>query len=920
MLGHAMSSTLKARGALVAASLLLAAPVLAQAPLAGAPPTDAATPPAAQAQPTITKPPELVQQVEAQYPPEALAQGLTASVRLIITIADDGSVAEVLPTEPVGHGFDEAAIAAVRQFRFSPAEVDGVPAPVQVEYVYHFTLTAPEPEAGAEAAEAEQPKATLTGQLISRGSRSRVPNATVRCGDDPDAPEVMSDEDGRFTLEVPAGTCEVRVVATGFQLYQTKEELKPNETTEVNFYLAPSGGGLETVVRSDRPKKEVVRRTITREEAQKTPGSFGDPIRVIQSLPGVARAPFISGELLVRGSNPGQTSTMMDGVQIPLLFHLLGGPSVVNAEFIDQLDFFPGGYGSQYGRAVGGIVEVGTRKGASDTLHGSVKVDLLDAGFFLESPITDGISVAAAARRSYIDAILPAVLPESEGGTLSVVPRYWDYQLRVDFGAKRGSPNDDTTVAAGGARSSGYIMAFGSDDQLRVVSTGPKTERDLELDTRMNFHRVKGDWTYRKGAMWSVFTPFVGMDRNDIDFGLARQEGKTYTLGAREVLGIELSSALTLRTGLDIVFEHERYDVSFPAPGGIEYVPFPGAEPVGQQLEEQIALNAFDGALFLEADLLVGRFTFTPGVRGNLQSVGNTRNLALDPRLWVRYAATSRTNLKGSLGLYSQPPETFRFISLPYGNPDLAYQRAFQSSLGVEHRITDVLNVDVTGFFNRRFNNIVSPGQLVTNEGGGVFTLPYSNDGIGRAYGVEVMLKKERASATDKWSGWLSYTFSRAEDGRTGPLPQGGGAFGGGSVPDDSTYGLSPWDQTHILTLVAGYVLGDGWELGGRFRYTSGRPMTPLASGYDVYDADRNRYNATFGPYFSDRTGGFHQLDVRVDKSWRFQSWTLTAYLDVQNLYNAKNVEFVFNDYRFRREYEVPGIPILPVVGVKGSF
>ena len=120
-----MSSTQKARGALVAASLLLATPVLAQAPQAGAPPTDAATPPAAQAQPTITKPPELVQQVEAQYPPEALAQGLTASVRLIITIADDGSVADVLPTEPVGNGFDEAAIAAVRQFRFSPASGSG---------------------------------------------------------------------------------------------------------------------------------------------------------------------------------------------------------------------------------------------------------------------------------------------------------------------------------------------------------------------------------------------------------------------------------------------------------------------------------------------------------------------------------------------------------------------------------------------------------------------------------------------------------------------------------------------------------------------------------------------------------------------------------------------------------------------------
>ncbi|NRD62079.1 TonB family protein [Corallococcus exiguus] len=916
-----MSPSLNARSALAAASLLLTPPALAQAPQAGAPPAEAAPP--AQAQPVITKPPELLQQVEATYPPEALAEGVTASVRLIITIAADGSVSEVLPTEPAGHGFDEAAIAAVRQFRFSPAEVDGVPAPVQVEYIYHFTLNAPPEEAPGPDQAPVARKATIKGQLISRGSRSRVAGATVRCGDDPEAPEALSDADGRFSLDVPPGECAVRVVASGYQLYQTKEQLQEDETTEVNFFLAPTGGALETVVRSDRPKKEVVRRTITRQEAQRTPGTFGDPIRVIQTLPGVARAPFISGQLLVRGSNPGQTATMMDGVGIPLLFHLLGGPSVVNAEFIDQLDFFPGGYGSQYGRAVGGIVEVGTRKGAADTFHGSVKVDLLDAGFFLEAPVTDGISVAAAARRSYIDTILPAVLPKSEGSTLSVVPKYWDYQLRVDFGAKRDARSEEEAQAlAGSARSTGYVMAFGSDDQLRLVTGGPETERDLTVDTHTLFHRIKGDWTYRKGALTSVFTPYVGYDGTSFKFGAAKQDGVGYTVGAREVLGLELSSSLTVRTGLDLVYEHQSFDVEFPAPENFEYVAFPGAESVGELLVEKIGLGSFDGALFVEADLKVGKFTFTPGVRGNFQRAGDARNVALDPRLWVSFAATERTQLKGSLGLYSQPAETFRFISLPYGNPDLAYQRAFQSSLGVDHRLTDVLNVDVTGFFNRRFDNIAAPGDILSLPGGGVVQLPYSNQGIGRALGLEVMVKKQRASATDKWSGWLSYTFSQSLDGRTGRAPEGnGGDFGGGfGGSGDETYGLSPFDQTHILTLVSTYVLGNGWELGGRFRYTTGRPTTPLNHTFDQYQVDRNRFNGTYGPYASARTSGFHQLDMRLDKSWQFQSWTLGVYLDVQNLYNAENVEFTFNDYRQRREYEVPGIPILPVVGVKGSF
>lgn len=435
-----MPSNRNARGVLLAASLLAGTPSPAQQP----PPA----PQQAPAAPRLTKEPALVKSVEAAYPPEAAAQGLTADVRMLITISADGTLSDVTLAEPVGHGFDEAALAAVRQFVFTPAEVDGVPAPVQVEYVYHFTLAAPPPpEPGT--LEAAPAKATLTGALISRGSRSRVAGATVRCGDDPEAPEAVTDAEGRFTLQVSPGECAVRVIASGFARYQTTETLKPHETTEVVFYLVPTGGAFETVVRSERPKKEVVRRTVSREEAQKTPGTFGDPIRVIQTLPGVARAPFISGELLVRGSNPGQTATLMDGVRIPILFHLLGGPSVVNAELLDSLDFYPGGYGTQYGRAVGGVVDVTTRKGASDTLHGSVKVDLLDAGFFLEAPVTEGVSVAAAARRSYIDVLLPAVLPKEEGRTLTVAPRYWDYQLRVDFGAR--SKPGEAAPSTGGA-------------------------------------------------------------------------------------------------------------------------------------------------------------------------------------------------------------------------------------------------------------------------------------------------------------------------------------------------------------------------------------------------------------------------------------------------------------------------------------
>jgi TonB family protein len=843
--------------------------------------------------PVLTKAPELIRFVEAVYPTEAAQAGKTASVEMLVTIDEKGAVSDVQVTTPVGDGFDEAALAAVRQFQFSPAEVDGVPAPIQIQYVYNFVLQPPKVEESAPPP--PPPQATLTGQLLARGSRSRVGGATVRCGDDPEAPEALSDEEGRFTLKVTPGTCDVRVVANDFHLFTTKEQLAPNETTEVIFYLLPKSPGYETVVRGAREKKEVVRRTLERSELQKVPGTFGDPIRVLQNLPGVARAPFISGQLIVRGAAPDQTQTFFDGVPVPILYHLGGGPSVLNAEFIDRVDFFPGGFGSRYGRAVGGAVDVATRKGASDTLHGAVKIDLLDSGFFLEAPVTEGISIAGAARRSYVDVLLPLVLPEDpEGGTLLVLPRYWDYQVRMDFGAKRGETGP-------GARSSGYVMAFGSDDLLNVVASGGGRNRDITVDARTLFHRVKGDWTYRNGGFTSVFTPYAGYDLASFGFGETKLNANVWSIGARQDFTLELLPWLVTRAGADVRFEHLVGEGRIPFLGGIQYPAFPGAEPKAELQDIKRVANTFDGALYTELDLKAGPVTLTPGVRASYSRIYGQERVVADPRLWMRYQASEKMSFKGSAGMYSQPPQAFNLEPAPLGNPALNHERAFQGSLGVERQLTDAISVDVTGYFNRRYDLVVSPGDTVRNDDGTITRYQYSNRGLGRAYGMEVMV---RHAVTRNFFGWLAYTLNRSEQRRAG----------------GNDYRLTTWDQTHILTAVASYRLPAGFELGARMRYVTGRPTTPLQHTFDRYSVDRNRFGGTYGEANSVRFQPFHQLDLRLEKNWLFQSWTLSAYVDVQNVYNASNVEATFNDYRFREVYEVPGIPVLPVVGVKGSF
>ncbi|MCA3011365.1 MAG: TonB family protein [Myxococcaceae bacterium] len=851
--------------------------------------------------PVLTKAPALIRLESAKYPEAAEKQGLTARVRLMVTIGADGAVTEAKVLEPVGNGFDEAAVEALLRSTFTPAEVDFAPAPVQIEFAYTFVLkvaAAEGPDGGASDAGAAPASARLKGQVLVRGSRSRVVGGMVRCEQYAER-EAITDDEGLFDLELPPGLCSVRVTGPETEVFKTDEALEPGETKEVRYYAFPKVIGYQTVVRDKREKKEVVRRTITREELQKVPGTFGDPVRVIQNFPGVARAPFISGQLIVRGANPNQTLTFFDGVEIPLLFHLAGGPSVVNAEFLDRVDFYPGGFGARYGRAVGGVVDVASRKGASDTWHGVAKVDFLDSSVFVEAPLAKDVSVAAAARRSYIDVLLPAVTslatpPNQQGGTINILPVYWDYQVRLDVGKRQAETKDGASTFS--------VFAFGSDDQLKVVVSGGQRNTDVSVQFRTLFHRVIGNWTYRRGNVQFKLTPYVGYDLASVNFGVANLNADRWTQGLRQDLTVDVSKGVTLRAGADIFNQVLIGQAELPVISGVQYPSFPGAEPKLETQRIGRTVPTFDGAIYLEGDFKAGPLTVTPGLRASHAFLnGETRN-AFDPRLWVRFEPWSRTSVKGSVGLYTQPPQATDMEPPPFGTPSLFHEKAFQASLGVSHKFTDVINVDVTGFFNRRFDNVVSPGRRVVNEDGSITQNRSSNDGLGRAYGLEVLARHE---VTKNFFGWIAYTLSRSEERRAGSA-------------DD--YNLTSFDQTHILTAIASYRLPFGFEVGARFRYVTGRPTSPLVHTADYQRLDANRYSNTFGMFRSARVTDFHQLDVRIDKYFVFEKWTLNLYLDVQNVYNRMNTEATIYEYRGRYGVDVPGIPILPILGVRAQL
>jgi hypothetical protein len=178
----------------------------------------------------------------------------------------------------------------------------------------------------------------------------------------------------------------------------------------------------------------------------------------------------------------------------------------------------------------------------------------------------------------------------------------------------------------------------------------------------------------------------------------------------------------------------------------------------------------------------------------------------------------------------------------------------------------------------------------------------YIDEGIGRVYGADVLIKHD----TSKWiTGWIAYTLTKSER---------------------QDHPGEPWrpfqyDQTHILTLVATLHLPRDIDIGARLRWVTGNPTTSeLTEARRVYDSDRDTYLPVPGTSFNERLPDFVQLDLRIDKRFAFKSWIFAIYLDVTNVTNRGNVEGYAYSYDFTRRAPITGLPILPSLGLRASF
>jgi hypothetical protein len=245
--------------------------------------------------------------------------------------------------------------------------------------------------------------------------------------------------------------------------------------------------------------------------------------------------------------------------------------------------------------------------------------------------------------------------------------------------------------------------------------------------------------------------------------------------------------------------------------------------------------------------------------------------------------------------VFHQAPQPGESIA-PWGTPGIESPWAEHYSFGFEQVFGGRVELSTEVFAKRFHALVVAEGADTSTESG---TL-YANTGSGRAYGAEWLLKTIN---TGRFTGWLAYTLSRSERREHA----------------QDALALSQYDQTHILSVLGSYELGRGWTVGARFRYVSGRPYTTYVGSVADYDA--GAYAPIRSPsLYDNRSAAFHRLDVRIEKTWNLAPLRLTAYLDVQNVYNHASEEGRSYNYDYARSTALNGLPLLPIIGIRGEL
>jgi Carboxypeptidase regulatory-like domain len=737
-------------------------------------------------------------------------------------------------------------------------------------------------------ASAQERPGEVNGRIIN--SRDGEPLSLVQVQLAGTTFQAVSGDDGKFRIVgVPPGAYTLQTAAVGYQvIYQdftlTAAETKPFEIVLTSTTTALTDSASVTADVFNEPEPSAAGFTLQGDERKNLASVLADdPLRAVQTLPGVTANDDFSSEFSVRGAPFGRIGLYLDGVLLHSPFHTTNGQAddgsltIFNGDLTDDMTLYQGAWPVRFSDRTAGVLNVDTREGTRQEVRAQFSASASNAGLLVEGPWSRSRrgSWLLAVRKSYLQYILNRI---DFGDQAPLAFGFTDGQGRLDYDlTPRNALSLSYVDGSSAVNRTRYrdelgpntVMTSGFHSTLLNLGSRYASER-LLLTSHLAWSREKGSVANRDHVALSneyyvestvrSDATFMWSKKNTLDFGgqfrQARQDGLTTQL----VYAPELTSTADLVRGKG----HQE----------------------GGYVQDSIAF---------------ARGRITAGARQDAHSVSPTQTTS--PYASLSFEPSTKTRLQFDWGHYAQFPELNQYFST-FAHGPLLPERATHYDAAVERRINERTRLRLE-FYDRQDRDLLArPGLDPRVLSTGVIvqalpTAPLLNSEHGYSRGIQFLVQRRTANG---FTGWVSY------------------AYGHAALTDD-TLRLSyaaDYDQRHTVNAYLSRRLRPTVNISGHFTYGSGMPLPgfyQIVQGTYTLSAHRNGVRAPL----------YERMDLRLNKDYTHRKFNTTLYAEVINVTDHTNRDFdSAGPYDPNTGRTAPNFysmfPILPSVGMVFAF
>lgn len=723
-------------------------------------------------------------------------------------------------------------------------------------------------------------KGFIIGQITERTSGQPISNVRVSVEN---KTETTTDPEGKYLLEIESGVYDVRVVAQGFtSIIKNQIGVTGGRNTVLDAQLditINENVEVKSEIFAENAEQNVSNTTLNREEIRQTPGTGGDPLRAINSLPAVSAASAEFADLIVRGGTPEENLTFIDNVPVGDFTYFTdkydggrgGRASILAPDVFESLEFSAGGFGARYGDKLSSALDVHIREANREKVQGVVFADSGTAGASVDVPLGKRGGWLFSARRSYIDVALDLAGLADRG--IIGYPRTFDFTNKIIYDL---APRHKLSLTA-----LNFFETF-NQNREQALRIDRRTDRFEARRTSRRFilgatlSSTFGTKTLAQTTLWATGMHSDGSFYRPDAFRTQQRSRdlRDLQLGIKEDLTSSISKRLQMGAGGGIYFDRANYFTfentgRFFSPLEEEF----NAAPRQNRLKLDATASAY---VYGQATWHISpRFSLTPGIR--LDHYGLTGETLASPRFGARFGAGSKIALTFAAGIYRQPPGLY-ILSLTPDNRNLESQKATHVIGGIEWLAREDLRIRFEAYQKNYSDLIVQPLRPTQNF---VLSGNYSNTGEGAARGFEISAQK---ALTGFFAGQASYAYLNSRRKFTAD---------GFEFP-------SGLERPHQLTLI-GITRFFGFTVAAKYRIASGLPYsrrTPvrISTNPSVF-LQRIAQNSDINAL---RLPNFASLDLRAERRFGFRRWSFAPYIDIFNLTNYNSV--VEPNYEFFRQ------------------